>query len=261
MQGNWAIAFRGPEDKITAMKTAVTAYCKEKNYKELLDALEHFSQIFSQEDGKNVLLFESTASCQIIGMEKFLVELAPLDPSLEGVCATKVLNADNQRVIYYSAPGDDGSALVKLNAHSYTSGGIRIHVSRDAWECYHSWEEELREDGTPWVPPDISWEDAKALEDLYIGDSYPRDHKPFTFTFAESDYDEEGHPVRLGEPVTYRSDEGRFHMDYDGDFENEEDLVWSAGGTGRWNIVDEQHNLYSSLNLAEMLRLPDLSQS
>ena len=178
-----------------------------------------------EDGGRAELRIDTESSGNITGMPEYFQEFVDFAPELEAVYSDHSLEADDFRNILYSKPGDSGKDAVELGVYYYRSGGDRIHLSPDGWKCYHSNEEDEDID-----EPEISLEDVEELRKIGWGE---RD-EPLIFTARLSHYNDKTKTFDIVER-TFNSEDGDFVMEYDVDFENEEDWCWiEDSGRGIW---------------------------
>ena len=238
MQGLWNMFFQGPKESVKKLNETVLALENSEKYQYVVQDWRYCLDklhALREDGGRAELRIDTESSGNITGMPEYFQEFVDFAPELEAVYSDHSLEADDFRNILYSKPGDSGKDAVELGVYYYRSGGDRIHLSPDGWKCYHSNEEDEDID-----EPEISLEDVEELRKIGWGE---RD-EPLIFTARLSHYNDKTKTFDIVER-TFNSEDGEFVMEYDVDFENEEDWCWiEDSGRGIWLFTNSAMSEY-----------------
>ena len=236
MQGLWTMVFRGPEESVRKLNEAVFALENSEEYRYVVEDWRYCLDklhALREDGGRAELRIDTGSSGNITGMPECFQEFVDFAPELEAVYSDHSLEAGDFRNILYSKPGDSGKDAIEFGVYYYRAGE-RIHISPDGWRCYHSNEEEDIDE------PEISLEDVEELR--RIGRS-ERD-EPLIFTARLSHYNDKTKTFDIVER-TFNSEDGEFVMQYDVDFEDEEDWCWVENtGRGIWLFTNPDMEEY-----------------
>lgn len=238
MQGLWSMFFQGPKESVKKLNEAVLALENSEKYQYVVQDWRYCLDklhALREDGGRAELRIDTESSGNITGMPECFQKFVDFAPELEAVYSDHSLEADDFRNILYSKPGDSGKDAVELSVYYYRGGGDCIHLSPDAWKCYHSNEEEEDID-----KPGISLADVEELRKIGWGE---RD-EPLIFTARLSHYNDKTKTFDIVER-TFNSEDGEFEMQYDGDFEDEEDWCWVENtGRGIWFFTNPDMEEY-----------------